>query len=148
MFDLGWSEMGVIAAVALIVLGPKELPNALRTVTQLMKSARKLASEFQSGVNEIVRAADLEDARQLAKGISKGSIAKAIEKVVDPAGEVKKAIGAAEIAAKTVPSQPFVKAPEIAPPALETVSPVQTSVPDPATDAAVELPAATIGQQP
>lgn len=100
MFDLGWSEMGVVAVVALIVLGPKELPNALRTVTHLMKNARRLANEFQSGVNEIVREADLEDARRLAQGVSKGSISKAIEKVVDPAGEMKQAVNAAETAAK------------------------------------------------
>jgi len=104
MFDLGWSEMGVIAVVALIVLGPKELPNALRTMTQLMKTARKLANEFQSGVNEIVREAELEDARKLAQGISKGSIAKSIENIVDPGGEVKKAVSAVEKEAKVAPS--------------------------------------------
>jgi len=113
LFDLGWSEMGVIAVVALIVLGPKELPNALRTVTQLMKSARRLAGEFQSGVNEIVREADLEDARQLAQGVSKGSIAKAIEKAVDPGGEVKKAVNATEAAAKQIPASAANPAPAL-----------------------------------
>ena len=96
MFDLGWGEMGVIALVALIVLGPKELPNALRTMTNLTRTARKLAGEFQSGVNEIVREAELEDARKAAQSISKGSISKAIEKVVDPTGEMKTAVKAVE----------------------------------------------------
>ena len=86
MFDLSWGEMAVIGVVALVVLGPKELPNALRTITNLTKTARKLAGEFQSGVNEIVREADLEDARKLAQGVNKGSISKAIEKAVDPTG--------------------------------------------------------------
>lgn len=123
MFDLGWSEMGVVAVVALIVLGPKELPNALRTVTQLMKSARKLANEFQSGVNEIVREADLEDARQLAQGISRGSISKAIEKVVDPAGDMKQAVKGVEAAAKA-PALPA----ENPAPALSALSSVEAVV--------------------
>ena len=89
MFDLGWGELLVVGAVALVVLGPKELPNALRTISNLTKTARKLAGEFQSGVNEIVREAELEDARKAAQSISKGSISKAIGKVVDPTGEMK-----------------------------------------------------------
>jgi sec-independent protein translocase protein TatB len=92
MFDLGWDEMAVIAVLALIVLGPKELPNALRTVSALMKNARKLANEFQSGVNEIIREADLEDARKKLAEVNKNSISKAIENTVDPTGEMKAAL--------------------------------------------------------
>lgn len=78
MFDLSWGEMALVGVVALVVLGPKELPNALRTITNLSKTARKLAGEFQSGVNEIVREADLEDARKVAQGISKNSDRKSV----------------------------------------------------------------------
>lgn len=95
MFDLSWGEMGIIAVVALVVLGPKELPNALRTMSMLMKNARKLAGEFQSGVNEIIREADLEDARkklQEVQSLNKNQIQKAVEKAVDPTGEVKAAL--------------------------------------------------------
>src|SRR4051812_44157407 len=95
MFDLSWGEMGIIAVVALVVLGPKELPNALRTVSGLMKNARKLAGEFQSGVNEIIREADLEDARkklQEVQSLNKNQIQNAIEKAVDPTGEMKAAL--------------------------------------------------------
>src|SRR5882757_9344451 len=92
MFDLGWDEMVVIGVVALVVLGPKELPNALRTVSMLMKNARKLAGEFQSGVNEIIREADLDEARKKLAEVNKGSIQSAIEKAVDPTGEMKTAL--------------------------------------------------------
>jgi sec-independent protein translocase protein TatB len=77
------------------VLGPKELPNALRTMSMLLKNARKLAGEFQSGVNEIIREADLEDARkklQEVQSLNKNQIQNAIEKAVDPTGEVKSAL--------------------------------------------------------
>jgi sec-independent protein translocase protein TatB len=95
MFDLSWGEMGIIAVVALVVLGPKELPNALRTMSMLMKNARKLAGEFQSGVNEIIREADLEEARkklQEVTSLNKSEIKSAIEKAVDPSGEMKTAL--------------------------------------------------------
>ena len=95
MFDLGWDEMLVIGVVALIVLGPKELPNALRTVSSVMKNARKLAGEFQSGVNEIIREADLEEARKKlneVQALNKNQIQNAIEKAVDPEGQVKAAL--------------------------------------------------------
>lgn len=92
MFDLGWDEMALIAVVALVVLGPKELPNALRTVSGLMKQARKLASEFQNGMHEIIREAELEDAKKAVQDLTtKGAIANVIEKTVDPSGELKSA---------------------------------------------------------
>jgi len=47
MFDIGWSEFAVIAVVALIAIGPKELPGVLRMVGQWVAKARKMAGEFQ-----------------------------------------------------------------------------------------------------
>ena len=44
MFDFAWSEIGVIAAVALILIGPKDLPVAIRAVTDMIKKARRMAS--------------------------------------------------------------------------------------------------------
>ena len=96
MFDLGWTELVIVGVVALVILGPKELPNALRTVSNLTKTARKLAGEFQSGINEIVREAELDDARKAAQSISKGSVSKAIENVVDPTGELKSTVTGVE----------------------------------------------------
>src|SRR3954466_1397722 len=109
MFDLSWGEMGIIAVVALVVLGPKELPNALRTMSGLMKNARKLAGEFQSGVNEIIREADLEEARkklQEVQSLNKNSIQNAIEKAVDPTGEMKSALQEATNVDPTGPAKP------------------------------------------
>lgn len=90
MFDIGWSEMAVIAVVALIVLGPKELPNALKTAAQWMRTARKLAREFQSGVDQIVREAELDEARKTVQQVTRVNIGKEIEKVVDPTGETRR----------------------------------------------------------
>jgi sec-independent protein translocase protein TatB len=89
MFDLSWGHMAIVALVALLVLGPKELPNALRTASSWMRAARKLAGEFQSGVNEIIREADLEDARKQISGLNTETISKHIENTIDPTGEIK-----------------------------------------------------------
>lgn len=129
MFDLSWGEMGIIAVVALVVLGPKELPNALRTMSMLMKNARKLAGEFQSGVNEIIREADLEDARkklQEVQSLNKNQIKNAIEKAVDPTGEVKTALN------------------EVDPtgPARTEIKPAETPAIESGEDDAVEIAAA------
>lgn len=89
MLDIGWSEMAVIALLALIVLGPKELPNAMRTAAKWAKKARSLAREFQSGVDDMIREADLEDARKALKQTKSLDLDKLAENTIDPDGGVK-----------------------------------------------------------
>ena len=64
MFDLAWSELLVIAVVAILVVGPKDLPRLMRTVGQWVGKARRMAAHFQSGVDEMIRQAELEDLRK------------------------------------------------------------------------------------
>ena len=63
MFDFAWSEIALIAVVALIAIGPKDMPVAIRAVTGGIKKARRMAAEFQTHVDEMVREADLDDVR-------------------------------------------------------------------------------------
>jgi sec-independent protein translocase protein TatB len=64
MFDFGWSELVIIAAVALIAIGPKELPGVLRMVGQWMAKARKMAGEFQGQFQEAMREAEMADLKK------------------------------------------------------------------------------------
>lgn len=64
MFELGWPELLLIMVVALVVIGPKELPNAIRTVTAVMRKVRSAAREFQSGLDDIAREAGLDDVKR------------------------------------------------------------------------------------
>ena len=64
MFDLSWTEILVIGGVAIIFIGPKELPNALRTLGQWAGKARGLAREFQGSVDDMVRESELDEVRQ------------------------------------------------------------------------------------
>src|SRR5215813_10056614 len=95
MFDIGWSEFVVIAVVALIAIGPKELPGVLRTIGQWMGKARRMAAEFQSQFQEAMREAEMADlkksfdeVKEAASGFSSGNIMTSQQKDVSSAHNV------------------------------------------------------------
>jgi sec-independent protein translocase protein TatB len=97
MFDIGWSELVVIAVVALIAIGPKELPGVLRMVGQWMGKARKMAAEFQGQFNEAMREAEMadlkktfDDVKDAAKDLSSNNIMTSLQKDVSDAMTVDK----------------------------------------------------------
>jgi len=101
MFDIGWSELVVIAVVALIAIGPKELPGVLRMVGQWMGKARKMASEFQGQFQEAMREAEMADlkksfdeVREAATGITSGNIMTSLHKDVSDALQIDKPVDA------------------------------------------------------
>jgi sec-independent protein translocase protein TatB len=64
MFDIGWDELLLIALVALVVIGPKDLPAVLRTLGAWMARARNLAGEFRSHVDEMMREANVDEMKR------------------------------------------------------------------------------------
>ncbi len=64
MFDIGWPELMLVMVVALVVIGPKDLPAAIRTVTTILRKIRGMASEFQSGLGDIARQAGVDDIKR------------------------------------------------------------------------------------
>jgi sec-independent protein translocase protein TatB len=84
MFDFAWSEIVLIGAVALIAIGPKDMPAAIRTVSNMIKKARRMAAEFQTHVDEMVREADLGDVKKAFSDIRNLDIPSLLEKHVDP----------------------------------------------------------------
>ena len=89
MFDIGWSELVVIGVVALIAIGPKELPAVLRTVGQYMGKVRRMASEFQGQFNEAMREAEMADLKTQVDEMT--DTAKSFTNF-DPLAEVKSGI--------------------------------------------------------
>ncbi|MCJ2058865.1 Sec-independent protein translocase protein TatB [Methylobacterium sp. J-048] len=69
MLDMSWGEVMLIGGVALIVIGPKDLPKALRTVGQITTKLRRMAGEFQMQFNEAIREAELDEVRKEVDGI-------------------------------------------------------------------------------
>ena len=92
MFDIGWSELVVIAVVALIAIGPKELPGVLRMVGHWMGKARKMAAEFQGQFQEAMREAEMADlkktfdeVKEAATGFTDGNVMTSLQKDVGDA---------------------------------------------------------------
>ena len=70
MFDIGWSELLVIGAIMLIVVGPKDLPKMLRTMGQYAGKARAMAREFQRTMEDAAREADLGELRDVQRSMT------------------------------------------------------------------------------
>ncbi len=92
MFGLDWSELALIGAVALIVIGPKDLPRVLRTAGQWAGRARAMAREFQRNLEDIAKEADLDDIRQQAEKAAKFNFADEVTRQIDPDGSVRKSL--------------------------------------------------------
>jgi sec-independent protein translocase protein TatB len=149
MFDIGWSELVVIGVVALIAIGPKELPGVLRTVGQYMGKIRKMAAEFQGQFQEAMREAEMADLKKsmdemtdAAKGITDfdplGDVRKEVESfTADPLGSSAAASEAASAAAAASPEA----APEAGP---AVISPdAVASAPEPPVVSEAPQPAET-----
>ena len=129
MFDIGWSELLVIGVVALIAIGPKELPGVLRMVGQWMGKARRMASEFQGQFPEAMREAEMADlkksfdeVKEAASGFSPSGMMSSLQRDVDKALDI-------EGVDKPVESQPAASA---APETSATVeAPATPTTPEP-----------------
>jgi sec-independent protein translocase protein TatB len=89
MFGFSWAEIGLIMVVALIFIGPKDLPVAIRTVTAMMKKARGMASEFQGHLDEMMREANLSDVKTEISKLRRFDFKAAAEQTFDPDGALR-----------------------------------------------------------
>jgi sec-independent protein translocase protein TatB len=90
MLDLAWSELALIAVVAVVVIGPKDLPEAVRGVAKGIQKLRRMAGEFQGHVDEVVREAKLEDVRNQINDIRNFDLKGEIERHVDKDGDIRR----------------------------------------------------------
>jgi sec-independent protein translocase protein TatB len=145
MFDIGWSELVVIAVVALIAIGPKELPGVLRMVGQWMGKARKMASEFQGQFQEAMREAEMADlkksfdeVREAASGLAGGNLMTSLQKDVSDALHV----GDIDKPASETPATPVIEPPTSNASIEAQVTPTTPEAPTPETFVEAEAPAA------
>lgn len=68
MFDIGWQELFIVAVFAIIVIGPKDLPKAIRSISKMIRKARSMARDLQDSMDDVIREADLEDIRNTVQG--------------------------------------------------------------------------------
>ena len=108
MLDIGWSEMAIVAVVALFVIGPRELPRMLRTVGHYAAKIRGMAREFQEGIDDAVREAELDEVKKQIESVKTIDVRKSIENTIDPEKRIGKAmdfsdVGGAESGAEAKP---------------------------------------------
>jgi sec-independent protein translocase protein TatB len=84
MFDFAWSEIAVIVVVALVAIGPKDMPVAIRAMTGWAKKARRMAAEFQTHVDEMVREANLDEVRDQINELRKFGVKGVVAEAIDP----------------------------------------------------------------
>jgi sec-independent protein translocase protein TatB len=68
VFDIGWTELVVIACVAVLVVGPKDLPKMLRTFGKTVSQLRRMAGDFQKQFNDALQEAELDEVKNIASG--------------------------------------------------------------------------------
>jgi sec-independent protein translocase protein TatB len=105
MLDIGWVELSIIALITILVVGPKEIPRVLRTVTQVVRKVRGMASEFQSGIDELAREAELDDLKKDIEKTASKDLAGDLENTIDPTGEVTESVREIEASLKEDPRE-------------------------------------------
>lgn len=96
MLDIGWSEMLVILLVALVVIGPKDLPKVARQVGRWTGKARAMAREFQRSFDDMAREAELEEIKAGLQKVSSGNLESTIRETIDPDRELERAVDVRE----------------------------------------------------
>ncbi len=92
MFDFAWTEIALIGVVALVLIGPKDMPVAIKAVTTMIKKARRMAAEFQTHVDDMVKDTELQDVRSSLREIRSLDIRGAITRAVDKDGTIRSAM--------------------------------------------------------
>jgi sec-independent protein translocase protein TatB len=162
MFDISWTEFLLIGVVALIVIGPKELPAVLRTLGQWTRKVRSMAAEFQGQFQEAMREAEMADLKkevdEMRQGIKNYDPLKDVRSDLDAAGKDIQASlekpaaasptnGQDAAATATGPVAPEEAAPELAAPAAAG-EPSENDVVAAATDPVAPAPSEEAAKEP
>jgi sec-independent protein translocase protein TatB len=128
IFDIGWSELVVIGVVALIAIGPKELPTVLRTLGQYMGKIKRMSAEFQSQFQEALREAEVADLKQHAQDIqSTVTDFTKFDPMADMGHTASASAGTETVVAQPVPTETAAAEPAIPLPAID--APIPEPVP-------------------
>ncbi len=104
MFDFAWSELALIGVVALVVIGPKDLPRVIKNVAFWVRKARSIAREFQNSLEDMVRDAELDDVKRDLDAATRFNFDEEMSRTIDPHGESKSSLPPPD--ATTPPAEP------------------------------------------
>ena len=91
MFDFAWSEIALIGVVALVLIGPKDMPVAIKAISAMVKKARRMAAEFQTHFDDMMKEADLHEVREGIRQIRSMDLRSTIVRAVDTDGTMRQA---------------------------------------------------------
>ncbi len=136
MFNLDWSELLIIAVIAVLVVGPKELPGMLRTIGRYVAKMRKVAGEFRTQFDQALKEAELDGLQQAVRET------RSALSTVNPVNEIKKAVTTVEASVKDIPkainesaSAPQVATPPVANGTANSLAAPASETPAPEADA-------------
>jgi sec-independent protein translocase protein TatB len=89
MLDISWQELFLIGVVALIVIGPKDMPQVMRAMAGFVRKARALSREFQNGMAEMMREAELDDLRRKLDEAGRVDLDRTVKDTIDPTGTLR-----------------------------------------------------------
>jgi sec-independent protein translocase protein TatB len=139
MFDIGWSELLLIGVVALIAIGPKELPGALRTLGQWMAKIRRMASEFQGQFQEAMREAEIDQLKkEMDDMAAKATDYTQFDPIEDVRRDIEKSVGDLPSLDQLAAASPTAETPS--PDAQPTSTDVQSTQPPADTVATASSP--------
>ena len=141
MFDISWTEFLLIGIVALIVIGPKELPGVLRTLGQYTRKVRGMAAEFQNQFQEAMREAEMTDLKKqvddMAQDFKNYDPLKGVRDDVEAMGkDIERSFDGSPVVKSEAPADaPAAEIPAASTPAIESAAPttpVESSALEPA----------------
>lgn len=135
LFDLSMTELMLIGVVALVVIGPKDLPKALRVAGYWVRKARTLSREFHSSVEQMIREAELDEVRQELKKATEIDLDKEFRNTIDPTGSLADSLKPPELPRFSDADLPAAPAP-----APQTAAPVMPEAIEDGIGASASLP--------
>jgi len=106
LFDFGWSEILLIGIVALVFVGPKDLPKAMRVAGYWIRKARALSREFQGSIDQMIREAELDEVRQQLKKAAEFDLDKEFQNTIDPGGDLREHLAPPQLPSIAAPGLP------------------------------------------
>jgi len=99
MFDIGWTEIITIVILAVLVIGPRDLPKAMRAMAKMIGKAKHMMREFQSNVDDMIRDTELEEVKNSIQSARSFDVKSQITKAIDSDGSIEKSMDLSKEAA-------------------------------------------------
>jgi sec-independent protein translocase protein TatB len=142
LLDLGWSEILLIGTVALVFIGPKDLPKVMRVAGYWMRKARTMSREFQSSIDQMIREAELEEVREDLKKATEFDLNKEFHNTIDPTGSLSESLKPPELPNFSETQAVPLSAAEGGAPAIKAATQQPAPLASPRGNAAPSAPAA------